>query len=78
MKNHWLQHKEDELRLQIREELRASMEKEYLLSMREMAEMVSAALIHADEKIEALEEENRVLRMANLVGIKIADKFAKE
>lgn len=80
---------EDKMRLQIRDELRASMEKEYLIKMREMAELYHAQL-HAEFsdafetvqaahlKIEALEEENRVLRMANLVGVKIADKLPKK
>lgn len=81
MKDYWLNRKEYELKLKIREELRASMEKEWHIKMQEIIEFINleirADIEKLEDKIEALEQENRVLRMANLVGVKIVDKLNK-
>lgn len=91
MKNFWLEKEEVEaetaLKLKIRDELRASMEKEYNFKIQEVmklmnlairAEFVAYDMEKLEKQVAALETENRALRMANLVGIKIADKLAKE
>lgn len=81
MKDYWLSRKEYELKLKIKEEIRASMEKEWHAKMQEIVGIINlevrADVQKLEDKIEALEQENRALRMANLVGVKIADKLNK-